>query len=101
VVNSPFINGFSPKLLECFAAGGFMLTTRKADIIRSFGDLADAISYSKADELAEKVDYYLSHDLERRDVTREMQEIIRRDHTAAALYRRTLPQALERLRVRI
>ena len=92
VVNAPFINGFSPKLLECFASGGFLLTTRKTDIATAFGKgLADAISYSNADELAVKVDRYLSHESERRDIAREMRDIIRRDHTAAALFARTLP----------
>jgi hypothetical protein len=100
VVNAPFIHGFSPKLLECFASGGFMLTTRKKDMFAAFGNLADAFGYSSANELTTKVDYYLSHDSERRDVTRQMQEIIRRDHTAPALFARTLPRALERLRAR-
>jgi hypothetical protein len=94
VVNAPFINGFSPKLLECFAAGGFMLTTRKADMKAAFGDLADLIGYSTPGELNAKIDYYASHESERRQVTREMQEIIRRDHTAAALFARTVPAAL-------
>jgi hypothetical protein len=101
VVNAPFINGFSPKLLECFAAGGFLLTTRKRDILTAFGGLADAIGYSSADELAAKIDHYLTRDSERRSVTREMQEIIRRDYTAAALFERTLPSAVERVHARV
>jgi hypothetical protein len=100
VVNAPFINGFSPKLLECFSAGGFMLTTRKKDMSAAFGDLSDAIGYSNAAELGAKIDYFLTHESERRRVTRDMQEIIRRDHTAAALFARTLPEAIDRLRVR-
>lgn len=101
VVNAPFINGFSPKLLECFASGGFLLTTRKQDIATAFGSrLADAIGYASADELAGKIERYLSQDSERRSITHEMQAIIRRDHTAAALFARTLPGAIDRLRAR-
>jgi hypothetical protein len=100
VVNAPFISGFSPKLLECFSAGGFMLTTRKDNMFTVFGDLADTISYSNAAELGAKIDYFLAHESERRSVTREMQEIIRRDHTATALFARTLPGALDRLRAK-
>jgi hypothetical protein len=100
VVNGPFITGFSPKLLECFAAGGFCLTTRRADLKRAFGDLGEAIGFSNAGELAAKIDHYLTRRRERRSVTREMQEIIRRDHTVAALFSRTLPMALDRLRAR-
>ena len=94
VVNAPFINGFSPKLLECFAAGGFMLTTRKADMKAAFGGLADLIGYSNSGGAQFKNRSYASHDSERRQVTREMQEIIRRDHIAAALFARTVPAAL-------
>jgi hypothetical protein len=100
VVNAPFINGFSPKLLECFASGGFLLTTRKKDINRAFGDLGDAISYSSAGELAAKIDHFLGHETERRSIMREMQEIIGRDHTAATLFARTVPAAIERIRAR-
>ncbi len=101
VVNAPFINGFSPKLLECFASGGFLLTTRKEDIAAAFGrGLADAISYSSADELAAKIDHYLGHESERRDIAREFRNIIQRDHTAVALFSRTLPAAIEQLRRR-
>jgi hypothetical protein len=101
VVNAPFINGFSPKLLECFASGGFLLTTRKTDIATAFGDgLSDAISYSNAGDLAAKIELYLSHESERRDIARELRDVIQRDHTAAALFARTLPEAIERLRGR-
>jgi glycosyl transferase family 1 len=100
VVNAPFINGFSPKVLECFASGGFLLTTRKKDINRTFGDLGDTISYSSPGELAAKIEHFLSHETERRSIMREMQEIIRRDHTAAALFARTVPAAIDRIRAR-
>jgi Glycosyl transferases group 1 len=100
VVNAPFINGFSPKLLECFASGGFLLTTRKKDINRTFKGLGDAIGYSSAGELAAKIDHFLSHEKERRSIMREMQDIIGRDHTAAALFARTVPAAIDRIRAR-
>jgi len=100
VVNAPFINGFSPKLLECFAAGGFLLTTRKKDVNGAFGDLGDAIGYSSAGELEAKIDHFLGHETERRSIMREVQEIIGRDHTAAALFARTVPAAIDRIRAR-
>jgi len=97
VVNSPFIAGFSPKLLECFASGGFCLTTRRADIKRTFGDLGETIGFSNAAELAAKIDNYLANGRERRKVSREIRKIIQRNHTAAALFTRSLPGALARL----
>jgi hypothetical protein len=100
VANAPFVNGFSPKLLECFAAGGFMLTGRQADIAASFGDLGNVIGVSNATELSAKVDRFLTQDHERREVSREFREIIRRDYTASALLSRTVPMALDHFRSR-
>ena len=100
VVNGPFIAGFSPKLLECFASGGFCLTTRRADIKRTFGDLGDAIGFSDDAELAAKIENFLTRSGERRKMSRAIREIILRNHTAAALFTRSLPGALERLRSR-
>jgi hypothetical protein len=98
VVNAPFINGFSVKLVVCFAAGGFLLTNRKADIARALGPLADEIIYDDADELSAKVEHFLTHDRKRLELSREIGDIVRRQYTAEALFARTLPAALERLR---
>ena len=98
VVNAPFVNGFSPKLLSCFASGGFMLTTPTADMRVALGRLVDAIAFSNAEELAARVDHYLGHERERRDVTRQIQAIVRRRFTTAALYGRTIPIAVDHLR---
>ena len=101
VTNAPFINGFGSKLLECFAAGGFMLTTRKADMSAVLGSLADAIGFSNAEELAAKVDLYLTDDRQRLEVAREIRELVRRDWSAATMFARIVPLALERLRARV
>jgi hypothetical protein len=100
VANAPFINGFSPKLLECFAAGGFMLSSKQADAASAIGDLSDAIGFSSAEELSAKIDRFLTRDRERHEVSREIREIIRREYTASALLSRTVPIALERIRSR-
>ena len=98
VVNAPFISGFSPKLLSCFASGGFMLTTRTADMRVALGRLVDSIGFSSADQLADRVEYYLSRDRERRELTREIQDVVGRHWTLAAQYGRTIPMALDQLR---
>jgi spore maturation protein CgeB len=94
-VNAPFIAGFSPKLFECYAAGGFMLTSRCADLAEAIGDLADYITFSSAEELRAKVDWYLGRPHERQQIAREIREIIRRDHMAESLLTRTIPMALD------
>jgi hypothetical protein len=101
IANGPFINGFSPKLFECFASGGFMLTSRQADISAAIGDeLAGMIVFSGPDELSAKVDHFLTRDRERGEISREIRSIIRSQHTASTLLARTIPQALELIRAR-
>jgi hypothetical protein len=100
VVNAPFINGFSVKPIVCLASGGFVLTNRKADLIRALGPAANEIVYDDADELARKLDYFLTNERERAELTQELGAIVRREFSAEALFARTLPPALERLRAR-
>jgi hypothetical protein len=100
VANAPYINGFSTKLFSCFAAGGFMLTTRKADLDAALGDLADPISFSTAEELAAKVDRFLAAARERRELARQIQEVVRDRFTASSLFARTIPMAVETFRAR-
>jgi spore maturation protein CgeB len=94
-VNAPFIAGFSPKLFECYAAGGFMLTSQCDDLVKAIGDLADLITFSSAEELRTKVDWYLGRPHERQQVAREIREIVRREHMAESLLMRTIPMALD------
>ncbi len=100
VANAPYINGFSTKVFSCFGAGGFMLSTRKADLTTALGSLADAISFSSPGELAAKVDHFLCADRERQEVTREIQDAVGRRFTASSLFASTVAAAVETSRVR-
>jgi hypothetical protein len=98
VVNAAFINGFSVKLMACYAAGGFALTTPKNDIARAIGQpLAGEICCKNADDLADKLDFFLGQDVKRRELSRAIGDIVRREYSAEALFSRTLPPALEQL----
>lgn len=98
VVNAPYINGFSTKLFSCFAAGGFMLSSRKGDLTAALGSLADPISYSTAAELAAKVEHFLTARHQRRELAEHIQEAVRDRFTVSSLFARTVPAALESLR---
>jgi hypothetical protein len=100
VVTAPFINGFSHKLLACFASGGFMLTTRKLDIASSLGDVADTIGFSNGNELATKVEHYLNSDRDSRELANQIATLVRRNNSTRALFARTVPLALEHIRGR-
>jgi hypothetical protein len=100
VANAPFINGFSSKILGCFAAGGFALTSRKIDMATELGSVVDAIGFSNADELSGKVDDFLSHDRKRIEVANEIRDIVLRKFTTSGFLSRTVPRALEGIGVR-
>jgi spore maturation protein CgeB len=94
VGNAPYINGFSTKLFSCFAAGGFMLTSRKADLAGALGDLAEAIMFSSAEELSAKVNHFLGAPQERRNLTRQIQAVIREKFTASLFTPEQCPKGL-------
>ena len=62
LVNPGFLHGCGTKVMNCFAAGGFMLQDRKQDFVELFGELGEAISYSSFDDLRAKLDHYLSNE---------------------------------------
>lgn len=97
VANAPFINGFSVKPMACFAAGGFMLTSRRSDLIRALGPVANEIMFDDADEFAGKVDRFLSDDRRRRELTREIGSLVRARYRSESLFAITVPKALHRL----
>ena len=70
------------KFMECFAAGGFMLIDRRPDLIAAFGDAAAAVTYTTLDELNAKIEYYLTHELERRDLVEHFKHAIQRDFSS-------------------
>jgi spore maturation protein CgeB len=64
-------------------------------LAKAIGGLADSITFSSAEELRAKVDWYLSRPHERQQIAHEIREIVRREHLAESLLRRTIPMALD------
>jgi len=93
VLNPSFIAGFSHKPVLGFAAGGFMLLNRKRDFVDTFGDAGEAASYSSADELAAKIDLYLTKPALRREVGDAIREKLFAQHGLHATLARILEQA--------
>jgi len=100
VANAEFINGFSSKLMACFAAGGFALTNYRADMVRALGPLAEEICCNDEAEFAGKMDFFLTRERRRHEVASEIATVVRHEYSSEALFARTLPLALERLKAR-
>jgi hypothetical protein len=94
LVNPGFLHGCGTKVMNCFAAGGFMLLDRKRDFVELFGALGEAVSFSSLDELRAKVDYYLANEEERVAISEALGERIREDHSLPGLLRRLTDFAL-------
>jgi hypothetical protein len=95
VVNPGFIHGFGTKVMNCFAAGGFMLQNWKHDFVARFGELGEAVSYSTLDDLRAKLDHFLSHELERRAIAAALAERIRAGHSLPHVFARLIDRALQ------
>ena len=94
LVNPGFLHGFGTKVMNCFAAGGFMLLDRKRDFVELFGELGEAVSFSSLDELRAQLDHYLANENERRAVAEALRERIRTRHSLPGLLRRVTEAAL-------
>lgn len=69
-VNASFCHAASSKLVSCFAAGGFALFDHKKDLADALGSLIEPVMYRNLDDLNAKIDHFLSHEAERRDLAR-------------------------------
>ena len=68
VRNGVTFAGAPAKLLNCFVAGGFMLCGTMGDFIARLGDDVRRIMYHDAASLNERIDYFLAHEKERREL---------------------------------
>jgi Glycosyl transferases group 1 len=94
LVNPGFLHGFGTKVMNCFAAGGFMLLDRKQDFVELLGELGEAVSFSSLADLRAKLDHYLSEERERRAIAGALRERINADHSLPGLLRRVTDAAL-------
>ena len=66
---------------EIPACGGFLLTQDNPELYEYFEPGKEIAVYSDADDLADKIEYYLSHDAERERIRLAGHERFLRDHT--------------------
>ncbi|MDE6883118.1 MAG: glycosyltransferase [Lachnospiraceae bacterium] len=63
------IEGGTPlRIMDIMAAGGFVLTSYCAETAELFEEDREIVMFRSPEELLEKVDYYLAHDRERRQI---------------------------------
>jgi len=70
--------------LRCFdimACGGFLISNFQEDFLRYFEPDKDFVFYDSKRDLLEKIDYYLLHDSERKEISQNAYKKIKKDHT--------------------
>lgn len=97
VASPAFIDGFSHKPVLGFAAGGFVLLNRKRDFVAAFGAEGEAVSYSGVDELAAKIDLYLTKPALRREIGQAIRARLFARHGLQATLARVLERATDEI----
>jgi Glycosyl transferases group 1 len=95
VLSPGFVDGYSFKPVNGFASGGFVLVDRKRDFVTAFGEAGAAVSYTDGEDLATKVDHFLSHPNQRLELAAGMRAQIAAGHTLQQFFARLLCAADE------
>ncbi len=70
--------GFSWRTCDIMASNAMLLSNPTNDLIRLFGDIVP--TYVDTKDLHDKCEYFIKHENERRDIVKECNEIINKNH---------------------
>jgi spore maturation protein CgeB len=85
ITHTPFIHGSNAKVLNCFAAGGFMFVDWKDDLRGALGELSEEFMYRNAEDLNSKMDRLRGNSKRRLEIIREVREAVSRELNFLAL----------------
>lgn len=94
ITSLQFDTGLINRVIDCFSAGGFMLTDRK-DQLYELTRCADQIAYSSLDELKEKINFFINP--ENKQQRKDIIEQIRKDFSENCSVERCVAQLLEKI----
>ncbi len=75
------IYGVNKRTYEIAGSGGFQLVSNQRDLGNQFTLGEEMIAYDDMNDLKKKIDYYLVHDKERKEIARKAHARAHRDHT--------------------
>lgn len=73
--------GFTSQILEVMSVGGFVLTNFQPELMEYFNIGEHLEAFSDAEELVEKIRYYLAHEEERRQIAENGRRLVGEVHT--------------------
>ena len=75
------LTGIPLRAFEIIGSGGFLLSNYQEDFYDCFVPGEDMVFYENNEDLMEKVDYYLRHEGERKEIARNGYEKVKKYHT--------------------
>jgi spore maturation protein CgeB len=70
-------SGIPLRILDILGAGGFLLTNYQPELKQHFTDGQDLVIYHDFEDLSSKIEYYLSHEDERRQIALSGQQKVK------------------------
>lgn len=83
--------GIPLRVMEIMGSGGFVISNYQEDIYEHFVPDEDIVIYTDYNDLMRKVDYYLEHEEERKQIAKSGYEKVKKYHT----YKHRIDQILE------
>lgn len=87
--------GIPLRCWDIMAAGGFLLTNYQEDFLKHFEPGVDFVYYLNEEDLLEKVEYYLTHEEERKRIARNGYEKVKKYHSYKTTIEKMLKIAVE------
>lgn len=87
--------GIPLRALDIMAAGGFLLTNYQEDMLKHFEPGVDFVYYLNQEDLLKKIEYYLSHEEERKQIAQNGFEKIKKYHSYKMTMEKMFKFALE------
>ncbi|MBO6114226.1 MAG: glycosyltransferase family 1 protein [Lachnospiraceae bacterium] len=81
MTNKPIKTGLPLRIYDLMGAGGFVISNYQAEIPEYFEVDKEIVLYESVPDLLEKIDYYLKHDDERKQIAKNGYERIKKEHT--------------------
>ena len=74
-------NGIPLRAMDILGAGGFLVSNYQEDFMRHFEPEVHFTYYTSREEALDKVNYYLHHEEERRNIVKNASELIYKEHS--------------------
>lgn len=83
-------SGIPLRCMEIMASGGFLLTNFQADLLQHFTPDEDFVYFESKNDLLNKIDYYLSHENERKQIAKSGYEKVFNYHNYSTIFQEIL-----------